>query len=75
VGRFDSDFATIKYSSAALLPIPLDYHIIGNELVLSWTNAAFSLQAAPAVEGVYTNVLGATSPHTNVCRERSGIFD
>jgi uncharacterized repeat protein (TIGR03803 family) len=33
--------------------------------VLSWNNPAFSLQAAPFVTGVYTNVSGAASPYTN----------
>jgi hypothetical protein len=39
---------------------------IQNKAVLSWTNAAFSLQSAPIVTGVYTNIPGATSPYTNV---------
>ena len=39
---------------------------IQNEAVLTWTNAAFSLQAAPNVTGAYTNIPGATSPYTNV---------
>jgi hypothetical protein len=34
-------------------------------VVLSWTNAAFSLWAAPACSGAYTKVTGATSPYTN----------
>ena len=61
----DNDFATIKYSGATLLPIPLNYQIAANQLVLSWNNAAFSLQSAPTVQGNYTNISGATSPHTN----------
>lgn len=68
------DFATIKYSSAALLPIPLHYQFVGNQLVLSWTNAAFGLQAAPAVEGVYTNIPGATSPYTNALSDLQRYF-
>jgi hypothetical protein len=46
-------------------PIPLTYQVIGNNLVLSWNNPAFALQAAPAVTGLYTNIVGATSPYTN----------
>jgi hypothetical protein len=34
-------------------------------LILRWSDAAFGLQAAPAVSGTYTNVPGATSPYTN----------
>ena len=48
-----------------LVPIPLDYQRVGNEVVLSWTNAAFSLQSGPSVQGTFTNVPGATSPYTN----------
>jgi uncharacterized delta-60 repeat protein len=46
-------------------PVPLTLDRIGNHVVLSWPNPAFSLQAAPLVTGVYTNIPGATSPHTN----------
>lgn len=46
-------------------PAPLSINKYGNDLVLSWTNAVFNLQAAPAVTGVYTNILGAASPYTN----------
>jgi hypothetical protein len=34
-------------------------------LDLSWTNAGFSLQSAPAVTGPFTNLPAATSPYTN----------
>lgn len=68
------DFATVKYSSAALLPILLHYQHVGNQLVLSWTNAAFGLQAAPAAEGVYTNIPGATTPYTNALSDWQRYF-
>jgi 3-isopropylmalate dehydratase small subunit len=58
------DFATIKYSSS--LPIPyLDFQRIENQLILMWTNADCTLQAAPAVDDAFTNVFGAVSPFTN----------
>lgn len=34
-------------------------------LILSWTNAAFNLQATAESSGVYTNIPAATSPYTN----------
>jgi hypothetical protein len=34
-------------------------------VVLTWTNAAFGLQSAPAVTGTYTNIPNAVSPYTN----------
>ena len=36
-----------------------------NSVILSWNDPAFSLQAATNLTGVYTNVPGAISPHTN----------
>lgn len=45
--------------------IPMSARLISNALVISWTNATFTLQSAPSLSGVYTNVPGATSPYTN----------
>jgi hypothetical protein len=53
------------FTSVTPPPIPLSIERIGNNIVLSWSNPAFALQAAPEVTGVYTNVPGATSPFTN----------
>jgi uncharacterized repeat protein (TIGR03803 family) len=63
----DSDFGTVfKIDLAvALTPIPLVMQRLGDSLLFSWTNPAFSLQAAPALAGIYTNIAGATSPYTN----------
>jgi hypothetical protein len=55
---------TIKYSSSVPLP-RLDFQLPNNQLVLSWTNAGFNLQTAPAVTGAFTNIPAATSPYTN----------
>ena len=38
---------------------------VDNQPVLSWTNAGFNLQSAPAVTGPFTNLPAATSPYTN----------
>ena len=58
------EFSTIKYSSS--LPIVhLDFQRLGTQLVMAWTNSAFSLQSAPAIAGPFANILGATSPYTN----------
>jgi len=53
-------------------PIPLNFQRVNNTLVLTWTNAAFTLQRANDINGPYTT-LGAisngvsllTSPYTN----------
>jgi uncharacterized repeat protein (TIGR03803 family) len=47
------------------IPIPLNLQADGGNVVLTWGNPAFSLQAAPTVSGVWTNVPGAASPCTN----------
>ena len=36
----------------------------GTNVVLTWSDASYSLQAAPQVTGTYTNVTGAVSPYT-----------
>lgn len=46
-------------------PIALSIQSLGSAVVLSWANSAFTLQAAPVVNGLYTNIPAATSPYTN----------
>ena len=59
------DFVTIKYADPATLPGLLNINRFGNQVVLRWLNPTFGLQAAPTINGVFTNVPGATSPRTN----------
>ncbi len=67
------DYATIK---CAFLPppIPLSIQKLNNQLVLSWTSAAFSLQSAPAITATFTNVPGATNPYTNPITGAQNFF-
>jgi hypothetical protein len=58
----ESNFAT--YGSIAPINIALNWQMISNQLVLTWTSG--TLQSASAVTGPYTNISGATSPYTNV---------
>ena len=62
----NTDFVTIKYAGQGPrpVPIPIQMQWVGNELRLSWTNTAFLLQSAPSATGPFTNVAGATSPHS-----------
>jgi hypothetical protein len=55
-------------------PIPLAIQRYGNNVVLSWNNPVFALQAAPAVTGTFTNVPGASSPYTNALSDRTKFF-
>ena len=57
-----------------LTPIPLTAQSLGNAIILSWTNPAFSLQTAPEATGTYTNIPGATSPYTNSLSEPRRFF-
>jgi hypothetical protein len=67
-------YTTIKYSSSVPPPVRLDFQTLNNQLVLNWTNAGFNLQTAPAVTGPFTNLLGATSPYTNVTTSAPQFF-
>jgi hypothetical protein len=60
--------------NTGLTPIPLNLERRGQQAVLSWTNPAFSLQAAPFVGASFTNVPGATSPYTNVMGGAGKVF-
>jgi hypothetical protein len=57
------DFVTIKYS--VVQPIPLLVQQLNNQLVLSWTNPLFRLQAAASLSAPFMELPGAASPYTN----------
>jgi hypothetical protein len=58
-------FAAVT-STNYLTSIPLACQRIGSSLVLSWSDAAFSLQSAPFPTGPFTNVPSGSSPFTNI---------
>jgi hypothetical protein len=59
---FDEVFFTV--TPPVPTPIPLGFQLFGGNLELSWSDPLFLLQAAPSVTGTYTNIPGATSPHS-----------
>jgi len=63
---------TIKYSSS-LHPY-LQLQRDENQIILSWTNSAFTLQSAPLITGVFTNVPGAASRFTNLTSSSQQFF-
>jgi uncharacterized repeat protein (TIGR03803 family) len=69
---------TIFELSAAAPPAPgptyLTIGFSGNNAILSWTNAAYSLQSADAVTGPYDVVPRATSPFTNATAGATKFF-
>jgi hypothetical protein len=47
-------------------PVPIEIQLAGNNVVLTWTNSAFTtLLSAPAVTGPWTTNNSVTSPYTN----------
>ncbi|HXR06515.1 MAG TPA: LamG-like jellyroll fold domain-containing protein [Candidatus Acidoferrum sp.] len=61
------EISTLYAAGLGIAFIPLDIGRSGANVVVSWTDptSQFSLQAAPAAGGTYTNVPGATSPYTH----------
>jgi len=57
-----------------LRPIPINIARAGTNVVLTWTNSAFTLQAAPAPGGSYTDVSGAASPFTTPITAANQFF-
>lgn len=69
------DYATIKYATVLTFPtVYLSFLQANNQLVLSWTNAGYGLQAATDFSSSFTNVPGATSPYTNGITGGQGFF-
>jgi hypothetical protein len=56
------------------VPLVLTIKSLGSAVMLSWTNPAFALQAAPFVIGPYTNIPGATSPYTNALTDQQKFY-
>jgi hypothetical protein len=67
-------FAAVAAKNGTPIPIPLLAQRNASKLVLTWSDPAFGLQAAPAVTGTYANVPGATSPYTNAIGASTRFF-
>jgi hypothetical protein len=66
------DDLRVGLTFAAVMPPPpqnspgrLSVRRLANNVVLGWTNAICTLQAAATVKGPFTNIPGASSPFTN----------
>ena len=42
-------------------PIPLMIELMGDQIMLTWTDASFKLQSSSSINGPYTDVPGGTS--------------
>jgi len=63
-------FSSVYYTSSVahltvLAPPLITIERLDNQVVLTWPDAAFSLQCAPSLTSTYTNIPGALSPYTN----------
>ncbi|HEX5397704.1 MAG TPA: hypothetical protein VFY06_01475, partial [Verrucomicrobiae bacterium] len=58
-------WGTVFRFSTGIVPIVLHAQRQGTNLVLIWSDPSFSLQFAPAITGIFSNVPDATSPFTN----------
>ncbi len=68
-------FAAVTGTNAVTFtPIPLDCARIGTNLILTWANSGFFLQAAPVATGPFTNIQAATSPWTNTMTGSARFF-
>jgi hypothetical protein len=75
MGIDDLTFAFTNMNSAGTpSPIPLQIQVLGSTVVLTWANPAFDLQASGSVDGVYTNIPGASSPYTNQLSDSRKFF-
>jgi hypothetical protein len=67
-------FAAVTGNGGVIAPVPLGAAMVGGKLVLSWNDPGFSLQTAPTVTGVFTNIPGAVSPYTNAIAGPARFF-
>jgi hypothetical protein len=58
----------------APLPIALDIVTVDGNAVLTWTNSLYVLQGSGDFTGGFTNILTATSPHTNLMQGDQMFF-
>ncbi len=63
--RIGTSFSDVFTVPPVPTPEPLQLMLSGEDLVLSWTNSAFSLGFSAQVAGPYEKIAGATSPYTN----------
>jgi len=71
---FGLDNVRLSFDGAVAASIPLHIHRDGSDVVLSWGDPSFGLQAASSATGVYTELSGAVSPYTNAIQEERRYF-
>src|ERR1035437_4045054 len=70
-----SDFSQITVGTPpVIVPIPLNIQLSGANVVLTWSDASFSLQSSTIVTGPYTTISGASSGFTTNINSNSQQF-
>ena len=64
-----ADFALVIRGLPSLKAAAAD-----NTLLLTWPDAAFTLQSAPELSGPYTNIVDATSPYRTPFSGARGFY-
>ena len=64
-GGLSSSLITVDVSDVAPTPEPITIQTPVGQLVMSWSQATFSLASSTNVAGPYVKIAGATSPYTN----------
>lgn len=72
--NYGAGYGTVFALNVPGLGTTLNIALQGGQVTLSWSSAAFSLQSAPTVAGVYTNVANATSPYTTAVTGTQQFF-
>lgn len=71
---FGIDNFILNYAGVAPANVPLFIKTSGGNIVLTWSDSSFALQAATAASGSYSNISGATSPFTNALDAPAKFF-
>jgi hypothetical protein len=73
---FASPGDSFNYTVTFIVPPPTLTIALADptDVVLTWPNTNYTLQTATDVSGVYTNIPGATSPHTNAITPGNQFF-
>lgn len=71
---FGIDNFSLSYQRLTATTVALDIKLEGTNAVLTWNDPGYLLQTAPELDGVFTNLSGATSPFTNAMNESTRFF-
>lgn len=64
-GGLSSSLITVDVSSVAPTPEPITLQTEAGQIIMSWSQANFSLASSTNVAGPYVKITDATSPYTN----------